>query len=218
MKWFPKEVSAELRPYIKSIEEEKANWLSHAVGIVVFGLAVPVLIYKSKDFAQAWPCAVFGISLLMVYVSSTVYHSLFQLETKLKARVIDHICIYFLIAGSFTPFVLLKLPTDRALTLLKVIWLLVGLGMVFKFFFTNKFRLASTMAYTGMGLLALFIIEPLGRVLPPLSMRWLSIGGLSYVLGVPFYLWKALKYNHLYWHMAVLVGSISHFLAVWYMV
>lgn len=214
----PKEVPRELQTLIKSIPEEIANMLSHAAGAVFFLIATPLLL--SRTHGNDWlflGSLIFSISLLMVYISSTTYHSVYKLYLKRKLRVFDHVSIYFLIAGSFTPFILDKIQTTLGWSLLGVIWLMVLIGGVFKYFFTHRFNVISTLAYVGMGGMALFIITPLRENLNDQSLLWLAAGGISYLLGVPFYLWKTLKFNHLIWHLFVLGGSFSHFLAVWFL-
>ncbi|MGR3810953.1 PAQR family membrane homeostasis protein TrhA [Jiulongibacter sp. NS-SX5] len=214
----PKEVPEELKPYIKSIPEEILNMLSHGIGALFFLVGVPFLIQKSvANFWLLLGVIIFGISLLMVYFSSTAYHSVYKLFLKKRLRVFDHISIYFLIAGSFTPFVLAHLQTSLGWSILGIIWLMVLIGGVFKYFFTHRFNVISTLAYVGMGCMALFIITPLSRNISPESLQWLSAGGISYIIGVPFYLWKKLPFNHFIWHLFVLGGSVSHFMAVWYL-
>lgn len=215
----PEGVPEELKPLIKSIPEEIANMVSHGLGALFFVVGVPLLLFQVKDnFWLLLGCVIFGISLLMVYFSSTIYHSVYRLFLKRRLRVFDHISIYFLIAGSFTPFILVHIQTTLGWTILGVIWLMVLIGGVFKYFYTHRFNVISTLAYVGMGCMALFLITPLSENLPEKSLSWLAAGGVSYLLGVPFYLWKKLKFNHLIWHVFVLGGSVSHYLAVWFLI
>ena len=215
----PKEVPEELKPLIKSIPEEIANMVSHGLGILFFLVSIPLLLLRVQN--DGWlllGSAIFSVSLLMVYFSSTIYHSVYKLYLKRRLRVFDHISIYFLIAGSFTPFILAHIQTTLGWSLLGIIWLMVLIGGVFKYFFTHRFNVVSTLAYVGMGGMAVFIITPLRENLSDQSLLWLATGGISYLIGVPFYLWKGLKFNHLIWHIFVLGGSISHFMAVWFLV
>ncbi|SOE22953.1 hemolysin III [Spirosomataceae bacterium TFI 002] len=218
-KFIPKEVPEELKYGIKSMEEEIANMLSHGIGLVFFILACPILIFKStqsdlENFTLA--SIIFSISLLMVYTSSTTYHSVYKLKLRLRLRVFDHISIYFLIAGSFTPFVLVMLKSNAGYWVLSILWIAVIIGTVFKYFFTHKFNLVSTLAYVAMGAMALFVIEPLHEVLSEKSFMFLAIGLGSYLIGVPFYLWKKLYFNHFIWHVFVLGGSFFSYLAIYY--
>ncbi len=216
--FIPREVPEDLKLLVKSIPEEIANMISHGLGALFFLVGVPVMLFQANsNFWLLLGCVIFGVSLLMVYFSSTIYHSVYRLFLKRRLRVFDHISIYFLIAGSFTPFILAHLQTTLGWSILGVIWLMVMVGGVFKYFFTHRFNVISTLAYVGMGGMALFVITPLSESLPAQSLFWLSAGGVSYLLGVPFYLWKKLKFNHLIWHVFVLGGSISHYLAVWYL-
>lgn len=220
-KFVPDEIPENLRYGIKSIPEEVANMVSHGVGFVLFVICSPFLIYKaatSNVDNYSLGCVIFCVSLLMVYTSSTVYHSVFWLKAKRRLRVLDHISIYFLIAGSFTPFLLVYVRSTTGNWVLTALWSMVLIGSVFKLFYTHKFKLVSTLAYVGMGALALLVIEPLRQNLPESSYLFLQIGLVSYVVGVPFYLWKGLYHNHLIWHIFVLGGSLSHFIAIWLMV
>jgi hemolysin III len=209
----PKDVPSELRTQIKTIPEEVANMLSHGVGLVFFLIAVPLL-WLRLEFSYG--AIAFGLTLLMVYFSSTLYHSVYKPVLKRRLRVVDHISIYFLIAGSFTPFILTHLQTTPGWWVLGVLWVMVLIGSVFKYFFTHRFNAVATFAYVGMAGMVLFVIAPLSRNLPDVSLNWLIAGGVAYLAGVPFYLWKSLYMNHLIWHIFVLAGSISHYLAVWH--
>ncbi|WP_341227750.1 hemolysin III family protein [uncultured Arcticibacterium sp.] len=218
--FIPKTVPKELDGLVKSIPEEVANFVSHAIGLIIFLFAVPLLVLKASSSGDFWAVIgnlIFGISLLMVYTSSTLYHGVFKLELRKKLRVIDHICIYFLIAGSFSPFILVYLQTETGWLVFGVLWLMVLVGSVFKYFFTHQFNFVATLAYVGMGCMAFFILDPLTKAISEVSTSCLIFGGLSYAIGVVFYLWKTLKYNHFIWHIFVLMGSLAHFLAAWYL-
>jgi hemolysin III len=193
--------------------------ISHGIGALFFLISTPALILRpAGNYWLSLGTVVFSISLLMVYFSSTIYHSAYKFYLKRRLRVFDHVSIYFLIAGSFTPFILVHIQTTLGWSLLGIIWLMVLIGGVFKYFFTHRFNVVSTLAYVGMGGMALFLITPLSENLPGKSLSWLAAGGFSYLLGVPFYLWKNLKFNHLIWHVFVLGGSVSHYLAVWFLI
>ncbi|MCL4139771.1 UNVERIFIED_CONTAM: hypothetical protein GTU68_014750 [Idotea baltica] len=194
--------------------------ISHGIGLLFFLIGVPLLIYKGISAEGSWTLIgnlIFGVSLLMVYTSSAVYHSVYNLELRKRLRVIDHICIYFLIAGSFSPFILVYLQTDLGYLVFGILWLMVLVGSVFKYFFTHQYNLVATLAYVAMGCMAFFIIKPLTLVIPEVSTYLLAIGGISYTIGVVFYLWKTLKFNHLIWHVFVLIGSVAHFFSAWFL-
>jgi len=129
-------------------------------------------------------------------------------------KIIDHSCIYLLIAGTYTPFLVVTLRGVLGWTMFAVIWLLAITGVVFKIFFVHRFKIISTIAYLLMGWLVVFAIKPLIDAMPAGGLAWLFAGGLAYSLGVIFYVWKTLPYNHAIWHMFVLAGSACHFFAV----
>jgi hemolysin III len=220
-KFVPDEVPEDLGYGVKTIPEEIANIVSHGIGLLLFLIGSPLLIYKAATSSVDYyliGCAIFCTSLLMVYASSTIYHSTFRAQTKRRMRIVDHVSIYFLITGSFTPFLLITIQSKSGDWVLITLWVMVIVGSIFKLFYTHKFKTASTLAYVLMGTVSFFFLEPLEQNLPDLSYLFLQIGIYSYLIGVPFYLWRKLYFNHLVWHIFVLGGSVSHFLAVWYMV
>lgn len=219
-RFVPALIPEDLKYAIKSREEEIANMVSHGIGFIIFTFSCPALIYKTfsiKTDGYFISSLIFSISLLMVYTSSTIYHSVYKVKLRRKLRVFDHISIYFLIAGSFTPFVMVSLKSQLGFIVLGVLWTMVLVGTIFKLFFTHRFNLISTIAYVGMGAMALFVISPLSEVLLPLSFNLLILGLASYLIGVPFYLWKTLYFNHFIWHIFVLIGSLCHFAAIYFM-
>lgn len=216
-----KQVPEHLKVDIKSINEERANMVSHGLGLLLFLISIPFLIFHSIStgvFGYYLGSIIYGISLIMLYTSSTLYHSSYHAKTRRRLRIFDHISIYFLIAGSYTPFILTHIQTTAGWTIFIVLWSMVLLGSIVKLFFVHKFKLISTMAYLVMGWLALFIIKPLYVELPRESFYWIAAGGLFYTIGAYFYMKEKMKYNHLVWHLFVLGGSIAHFVAVCYCV
>ena len=213
-----KESPETLTDQIKSVQEENANTLSHGIGLLLFLIAVPFLLSKASKITTdwvLWGTIVYSISLLMVYTSSTLYHLNKQLLIRKKLRIFDHISIYFLIAGTYTPFILNHLQNTTGWITLIALWSTVLLGSVFKLFFTHKFNFFSTLAYLGMGWAAIFIAKPLYETAPTACLVWIGIGGLFYTIGTFFYLKKNLYLGHFIWHLFVLGGSASHFIAVW---
>lgn len=201
------------------MNEEIANMVSHGIGFIIFTFTCPLLFIKAnqselKNYLLS--SIIFGISLLMVYTSSTLYHSVYKLKLRIGLRIFDHISIYFLIAGSFTPFILVLLKSETGYWVLGILWTAVLVGSIFKYFFTHKYNLISTLAYVAMGAMALFVIQPLHEVLSEKSFSFLVLGLASYLVGVPFYLWKKLYHNHFIWHIFVLGGSICHYLAIYF--
>jgi hemolysin III len=202
---------------LEHLRHELANSLTHGLGVVFFLIAIPVLMaycvrYSSMDYTV---CAgIFAFGILITYLSSTLYHSFHHAETKRIMRIFDHVSIFLLIGASYTPIVYHYMPYDFAIPFLLVLWAIVAVGCVFKIFFTGRFRLASTFAYTGLGLMSLFILKPIS-VHMSTATEWLLIGGgISYAVGVPFYILKKLKYNHAIWHLFVFGGSVMHYFVV----
>ena len=149
-----------------------------------------------------------------MYASSTVYHSLSNPKAKHLFRIVDHASIYLLIAGSYTPFVLVTLKGSLGWTMFTIIWSLAFAGVLFKLFFVHKFELLSTIIYLLMGWMALIVIKPLYQLLPSGGLAYIVEGGLCYTVGVIFFIWERLKFSHVLWHLFVLAGSSCHFLAV----
>ena len=216
----PKIVPENLRFDIKSIHEEVANQISHGIGWILGLFASPYLLYLASESQIKYALIsviIYCFSLFLVYTSSTLYHSAYRLSVRRKLRVFDHISIYFLIAGSYTPFILMYLRTPKGYTVLTLLWTMVLIGSVFKLFFTHKFKLVSTIAYLIMGWIGIFIHEPLAKNVPLDSILWIKVGGAFYTSGIVFYLWKRLKQNHFIWHLFVLAGSAAHFVAVYFL-
>lgn len=202
--------------YNKIARQELANTLTHFAGILIFGAMSPFLILKviKTDPEKLNYILLFCFGLLMVYSSSTLYHFAKKASIKHKLRIWDHISIYFLIGGSYSPFVAFFLPAPHAQTFLYILWGLIAVGVLFKLFFTGKYDIISTLSYVGLGWMALFIIQPIISNASE-SVLWLIVaGGLSYTVGVIFYVWKGFTYHHAIWHVFVLAGSIAHFFAV----
>jgi len=217
--YMPSEVPELLKIDIKTVKEEKANMLSHAVGLLLFVISIPFLIvytYNTGVFEYFLGTIFYGISLIMVYTSSTLYHSSFKVDVRKRLRTFDHISIYFLIAGSYSPFLLTHLQTTSGWTIFIILWSMVLIGSVSKLVFGHKFKLISTIAYLVMGWLAIFIIKPLYLELPSESFYWIFAGGMFYTIGAYFYMNEKMLYNHFIWHLFVLAGSIAHFVAVCY--
>ncbi len=214
-----KEVPEHLKVDIKSISEERTNMLSHGVGLLLFLVGTPFLInnaYNSEVFEYFLGTILYCVSLIMVYTSSTLYHSSYNAKVRRRLRIFDHISIYFLIAGSYSPFLLTHIQTTSGWTIFIILWSMAIIGSIVKLKFVNKFQFISTIAYLVMGWLALFIIKPLYLELPRASFYWIVAGGLLYTIGSYFYMKTNLRYNHLIWHLFVLGGSIAHFIAVCY--
>jgi hemolysin III len=197
--------------------EEMANSLTHGLGLLLSIAGLAVLVTYAALHADAWAVtagAIFGVSLVTLYASSTLYHALRDPQLKHIVRVIDHVAIFLLIAGTYTPFMLVNLRGPWGWSMFGVVWALAVVGITLKLFFTGRFRILSTLVYLFMGWLVMVAIKPLAEALPRGSLIMLLAGGLAYSLGTVFYLWKRLPYHHAVWHLFVLAGSVCHFFAV----
>jgi len=202
-----------------SLKEEIANSVIHGFG-VLFGvgaltaLLMIACLYGTMSHFSSY--LVYGISLILLYTSSTLYHALPQLAAKKIFKVCDHVAIYLLIAGTYTPFLVLNLPSESRTFYVGLIWAMALVGIVFKLFFTGRFTLVSTSMYLGMGWMIVGVMEPLKQALSGPALTWLFAGGAMYTLGVVFYLMKKVPYHHGVWHLFVLLASIFHFVAILY--
>lgn len=200
--------------------EEYANIITHGLGAILSLVALCLMVryaVREHEVKLIVGVSVFGASLLLLYLMSTLYHIFQDPALKHIFRILDHSSIYLLIAGSYTPFTLVFLEGAMAKGILILTWSLAICGIVFKIFFVKHFNLLSTFLYVGMGWLVLIAIKPLVEVAPTGAIVWLAVGGVLYTLGVIFYLWHRLPYHHAIWHLFVMGGSFSHFCAVyWY--
>jgi len=197
--------------------EEIANSITHGIGAVlsVAGLAAMVVIAARRGTAwEITACAVYGASLVLLYLCSTLYHALTHPGAKRVFRILDHASIYLLIAGTYTPFTLVTLRGGWGWSLFGVVWGLAVAGIVFKCFLTGRWQVLSTGVYVAMGWMALIAIRPLIHAMTFQGLAWLVAGGVLYTAGVAFFAWNR-KYAHAIWHLFVLGGSVCHFVAVW---
>ncbi len=205
--------------------EEVANAVTHVVGSHLGAAMLALLVWQGavSGVYVAWKVtagAIFGASTIFLYAISSAYHAVSYEPAKQVLHKMDHMAIFFLIAGSYTPFCLVTLrPTHPGLawTIFGVEWGAAVVGTVFKAFTTGRFRYISTSAYVVMGWAALAAIAPLIRSLTGLGAMWLVLGGTLYTAGCGFYLWKRLPYSHMVWHLFVLAGTVCHFFCIlWY--
>lgn len=196
--------------------EELASMVTHAVGMVFsVGALVTMLFLAAGDGVKGICAAAFGISLVVLYSSSTLYHFSTTQRWKARFQTLDHICIYLLIAGSYTPFTLITLRGGWGWSIFAAVWAMAIVGIFMKTFWKGrKNHWFSTLLYLLMGWVIVIAIVPLRKELPAAGMGWLVGGGLAYSLGVVFFVWNRLPYNHAIWHLFVLAGSICHVLAV----
>ncbi len=199
-------------------KEELANAVSHGFGLVLGLIAIPFLLMKAMEngrFSALIAAMAFALGILMVYTSSTLYHAAKNKKLKNRLQVLDHISIYFLIAGSYTPMVLAVLPKNQAIIFLSILWGSVLIGTFFKLFFTGRFKILSAAIYLLMGWLAVFFINDILEKISFQNLAWIGLGGICYTIGVYFYMKSNKPYYHSIWHIFVLGGTISHFVVVY---
>ncbi|HEY0662958.1 MAG TPA: hemolysin III family protein [Lysobacter sp.] len=197
--------------------EELANAVTHGFGAAAALAGGAVLIALAASQGDGWQligAIVFGLCLLLLYVASTLYHAIKHPVAKARLKVFDHCAIYLLIAGTYTPFTLIGLRGTLGWVLFAAIWLLALSGVLFKLFFTGRFKLLSTLIYIAMGWLVILAIVPVFRALDAWTFGWLLAGGLCYTLGTVFYHRPSLRYSHAVWHLFVIAGSVCHYVAV----
>jgi len=197
--------------------EEWANSITHGIGALLSVAGLPVLVVLAVargEIDLLVGCSLFGGALVFMYVASTLYHGFRKPRLKRILRIVDHIAIYVLIAGTYTPFALLYFDGGWGWTLLCLEWGIALAGVVFKLFFTGRYGIASTLVYLGMGWLAVVALKPLLAAAPPGCIAWMVAGGLLYTGGVVFYVWEKLPFHHAVWHLFVLGGSLCHYLGL----
>lgn len=196
--------------------EELANALTHGLGLALSLVAAPMLIIASArhDWLLVMGMSIFGASMIAVYTTSTLYHAIPHATAKQKLRVADHVAIYFLIAGTYTPFTLGALRGAWGWTMFGLMWTLALTGVLFKLTLGMRYPRSSTAFYVGMGWVAIVAIKPMLALIPSAGLWWILAGGLCYTLGVPFYMMKRTRYTHAVWHVFVLAGSACHFWSV----
>lgn len=200
--------------------EELMNSLSHGIGmlaaiVATFFMMKKASIAESITNGQFIGVAIYGISMILLFMSSTLYHGAKNEVQKTILHRLDHCAIYLLIAGSYTPFLMITLHTTLAEILLVVVWTLAISGIVFKMFFIDKFPRTSLITYLLMGWLSVFVIYQLYEAAPVQVLALLIAGGLSYSLGTIFYAIRKIPYNHAIWHVFVLAGAAFHCWAIW---
>lgn len=200
-------------PYSRS--EELAHTLTAGLGIVACAVAIPWLAWVAAgDPLRLAAAMVFGVSALAMFATSVIYHWERAPERKHRLRKLDHSAIYLLIAGTYTPFTLLGLRGTLGWSLFAAIWALALAGIVFKLFFTGRFKLLSTLIYVAMGWMVIVAIKPVMAALDTWTLGWLLAGGLFYTLGTYFYHRESIPYSHAIWHLFCIGGSTCHYIAV----
>ncbi|MEK3954988.1 PAQR family membrane homeostasis protein TrhA [Psychrobacillus sp. FSL K6-1464] len=203
--------------HIFSKREEIANAIIHGIGAIFSIAALVILIVSSAMQGTAWHVVsftLFGSSMVLLYLSSTLVHSFPAGRVKDFFEIMDHSAIYFFIAGTYTPFLFLAIKGTLGWTLFGIVWGLAIGGTVFKAFFVKRFLHTSTLLYVVMGWLMVFGWKPLLENVSSQGLILLAIGGILYTVGAVFYVWRAFTYHHAVWHVFVLAASILHFFAV----
>ena len=203
--------------------EEKLNISSHALGLLLSLVGVPLLLFSESAQASwiSWTGKlIFGISLVTLYTASTIYHMATDVKRRQRLRVLDHAAIYVLIAGTYTPIMLVTLGGSLVYEtlgygILIAAWSMAIVGIILKLFYTGRFSLVSTLLYVFMGWAIVFAIKPLAASMSPAGLQWLIWGGISYTVGAILYAIKAIPFNHAIFHLFVLLGSACHFVCIY---
>lgn len=201
--------------------EEVANAITHGIGALLSVAALTLLVsyaIAQNDILRITSFAIYGASLVILFLASTLYHSFSEPALKKRFKVLDHCAIYFLIAGTYTPLMLITLNGTLGYFMLTLIWLLAFAGIAYKLICGNKQPLISIATYLGMGCISFTCINSLSAVLGTNGLLWLAMGGLFYGVGVIFYLGKRIPFNHAIWHLFVLAGAACHFFMMWFYV
>ncbi|NOH97445.1 hemolysin III family protein [Vibrio sp. 99-70-13A1] len=200
-------------------KEERANAITHGLGVVLGVVGLILLLIRAYSFeADALTMVsmvVYGSSIILLFLASTLYHSITTEKTKRLLKTLDHCAIYLLIAGSYTPFLLVGLRTPLAMGLMAVIWCIALFGIIMKIAFVYRFERLSLVTYLTMGWLSVIVIYQLVKTIDIGGVILLAVGGVIYSLGVIFYVKDRIPYNHAIWHLFVLAGCFCHFLAIY---
>lgn len=201
-----------------SKNEEIANTLTHALGAILSVIACYMLLTSAiadNSLVKIISFSVYGASLVLLFSASTFYHSFQDIHKKQLFKLLDHCAIYLLIAGTYTPLMLITLNDQLGIIMLIIIWTLAILGVFFKLKFGHRYKKTSLITYLGMGLISITIIEQLNEKLSSEGLTLLALGGAIYCLGVIFYVQKRIHFNHAIWHLFVLGGAICHFFMIY---
>ncbi|KJD35009.1 hemolysin [Tamlana sedimentorum] len=205
---------------IQSPFEEKLNAISHAIGAVlgVFALFLLIVNNSQKTTWSLFSVVVYGFSIIVLFTASTLYHAIKNETRKHYFRILDHISIYFLIAGTYTPVCLIALDESKGWLLFYLVWAIAAFGVILKLFFTGKFEVFSTLLYLVMGWLVVFDFTALSQQIGDDGIWYLFAGGVAYTGGIVFYVIEKIPFNHVIWHVFVLAGAVFHFIMVYFFV
>ncbi|MEO1013161.1 MAG: hemolysin III family protein [Bacteroidota bacterium] len=203
-----------------NLREERLNTISHGIGAVwaVFAMFFLLGNNSEKSAYATFSILLYSTTLIAMLVVSTVYHAVQDPRLKRRLRILDHINIYFLIAGTYTPVALITLVNGSGWAIFFIVWAIAAFGTLFKLFYTGRYEFISLLLYLAMGWLIILDFENLMDHTPSLGLRFLFLGGAFYTIGILFYVWERIPYNHFIWHLFVLGGAISHWLLIYHVV
>lgn len=198
-------------------KEERLNAISHALGAVLATIASIFMLIKgqSQPLAPFVGLCVYAFSMILLFSSSAIYHFSVDIAKRAWYKKLDHTAIYYLIAGTYTPFLSIAIPTAKAHYLLIALWIIAVIGTLFKLVFIHRFQKISLIAYLVMGWLALLVMDDMKHYLSDQALTLLIAGGLAYTVGALFYALKKVRYTHAIWHIFVLLGAGLHFFAIY---
>ncbi|WP_347860722.1 hemolysin III family protein [Salimicrobium sp. PL1-032A] len=208
-----------METHIFTKKEEVANAITHGIGAVLSIAMLSLLVTFASMGGNAWKVtavAIYGATMLLLFLSSTLVHSFPQGKIKDLFEIFDHASIYLFIAGTYTPILLVPLRGELGWTLFGVVWGAAILGVIFKIFFVKKFVILSTLLYVLMGWMIVFAWEPLTQSLAQGGVNLLVAGGLAYTIGAVFYVWRGFTHHHMVWHLFVLAGAVLHFATIFF--
>ena len=212
-------ITREQKGKTQTLVEEIANSITHGLGLVLSVAALTILVVYASLEGDPWRItafSIYGSSLTILYLVSTLYHSLTNSRIKAIFRRLDHAAIYLLIAGTYTPIILISLRTTWVIYILPIVWTMAIIGVYIKVFYIHRYERLTLVYYIIMGWMALIAVKPLFNSIPIESFVWIIVGGVAYTTGVIFYVWNRLPFNHTIWHGFVLAGSFSHFMGMLY--
>lgn len=198
-------------------KQEMLNTISHGLGVVLGIIGLIFLLIKDRNitYYSTLSIWIFGISLIVLYASSTIYHFFINENLKKKARIFDHMSIFLLIAGTYTPICLITLEKSSGWTIFSIVWSIAALGIFMKIFLTGKVDKLSLLLYLVMGWLLVFDIKNVVHLMNNQALLFLILGGILYTVGTIFYIKDKMPYAHFIWHLFVLGGSVSHYVVVY---
>ncbi|TSE08560.1 PAQR family membrane homeostasis protein TrhA [Aquimarina algiphila] len=201
---------------IQSQIEERWNWITHGVGFIlsIIGFFILLNSNSNKTLYSTFVIIIYTSSLLILYFASTAYHYTSDATLKRKFRVLDHISIYLLISGTYSPVTLISLIDSKGISLFIIVWSLAVIGTILKIFSTGRFDVLSVILYLIMGWLIVLDIDTLSNVVGDEGITYLMLGGAAYTIGIVFYALKQIPFGHVIWHLFVLAGSIFHYMFI----